>query len=175
MMRLKGKKFAILAEEIYNEFELWIPYYRLLEEGAAVSIIGTGTSQVYHGKYGIPVKVDRIAKDVKADDFDAIVIPGGYAPDRMRINPEMVSLVRDLFNQGKVVASICHGGWMLVSAGILKGKKATSFVAIKDDMLNAGALWEDSELVQDGNLITSRKPEDLPAFCRALVELTSVR
>ncbi len=174
-MRLKGKKVAILAEEIYNEFELWIPYYRLLEEGAHVSVIGTGTAQVYHGKYGIPVKVDKAASQVSADDFDAVVIPGGYAPDKMRIHPEMVALVRDLYNQGKVVASICHGGWMLVSAGILKGRKATSFVAIKDDMTNAGALWEDSELVRDGNLITSRKPEDLPAFCRTLVEAMASR
>ena len=169
-MRLKGKRTAILAEDIYNEFELWIPYYRLLEEGAIVTIVGTGTAPVYHGKYGIPVTVGKSAKDVSAADFDAVVIPGGYAPDKMRIHPEMVALVRDIFDQGKVVASICHGGWMLVSAGILKGKKATSYVAIRDDMTNAGALWEDSELVRDGNLITSRKPEDLPAFCRALVE-----
>jgi protease I len=113
--------------------------------------------------------VDRDASQVSADDLDAIIIPGGYAPDKMRIHPEMVSLVRDAFNKGKVVASICHGGWMLISAGILKGKKATSYVAIKDDMINAGASWEDAEVVRDGNLITSRKPEDLPAFCRSLV------
>ncbi|MEW6350082.1 MAG: type 1 glutamine amidotransferase domain-containing protein [Thermodesulfobacteriota bacterium] len=169
-MRLRGKKVAILAEEIYNEFELWIPYYRLLEEGAQVSVIGTGTAAVYHGKYGIPVKVDNAASEVSAGDFDAVVIPGGYAPDKMRIHPEMVGLVKSLYLQGKVVASICHGGWMLVSAGILQGKKATSYVAIKDDMTNAGAIWEDSQLVRDGNLITSRKPEDLPAFCRTLVD-----
>lgn len=169
-MRLKGKKAAILAEEIYNEFELWIPYYRLKEEGVEVTIVGSGTSKVYHGKYGIPVDVDKSASQVSADDFDAVVIPGGYAPDKMRIHPPMVDLVRDAFNKGKVVASICHGGWMLVSAGVLQGKKATSYIAIKDDMENAGALWEDSEMVRDGNLITSRKPDDLPAFCRTMIQ-----
>lgn len=169
-MRLKGKRVAILAEDSYNEFELWIPYYRLKEEGAAVTVVGSGTATTYHGKYGIPVSVDKSAREVKADDFDGIVIPGGYAPDKMRIHPEMVGLVRDLFNKRKVVSCICHGGWMLASAGILKGKRATSYIAIKDDMVNAGALWEDSEMVRDGNLITSRKPDDLPAFCRATIQ-----
>ena len=169
-MKLKGKKAAILAEEIYNEFELWIPYYRLKEEGVNVVVVGSGTSATYHGKYGIPVSVDKKASEVTADDFDAVVIPGGYSPDKMRLHPEMVSLVREAFLKGKVVAAICHAGWMLASAEILKGKKATSYVAIKDDMINAGAMWEDSELVRDGNLITSRKPEDLPAFCRAVIQ-----
>jgi protease I len=168
-MRLNGKRAAVLAEEIYNEFEVWIPYYRLKEEGVQVTVVGSGTANVYHGKYGVPITVDKNAADVSADQFDAVVIPGGYAPDKMRMHPEMVALVRDAFNKGKVVASICHGGWMLASAGILRGKRATSFIAIKDDMVNAGALWEDSEMVRDGNLITARKPDDLPAFCRELV------
>jgi protease I len=169
-MKLTGKKAAILAEDMYNELELWIPYYRLKEEGVEVTVVGSGTSKEYHGKYGIPVLVDKKAAEVKADDFDAIVIPGGYAPDKMRIHPEMVALVRDAFNKGKVVAAICHAGWMLASANILNGKHVTSYVAIKDDMIHAGALWEDSELVRDGNLITSRKPDDLPAFCRTIVQ-----
>ena len=168
-MRLKGKKAAILVEDIYNEFEVWIPYYRLKEEGVEVTVVGSGTSQVYHGKYGIPVTADKKASEVSADAFDAVLIPGGYAPDKMRIHPEMVALVREAFLKGKVVACICHGGWMLVSAGILKGKRATSYVAIKDDMINAGALWEDAEMLRDGNLITSRKPDDLPAFCREMI------
>jgi protease I len=174
-MRLKGKKAALLVEEIYNEFEVWIPYYRLKEEGVDVTVVGSGTASTYHGKYGIPIKADKKAADVTAAEFDAVVIPGGYAPDKMRIHPEMVALVRDAVAGGKVVACICHGGWMLVSAGVLKGKRATSYIAIKDDMVNAGALWEDSELVRDGNLITSRKPEDLPAFCRAMVEAMEER
>ena len=169
-MKLEGKKAALLVEDIYNEFEVWIPYYRLKEEGVEVCLVGSGTASTYHGKYGIPVPVDKNAADVSAADFDALIIPGGYAPDKMRIHPEMVGLVRDSYNQGKVVGCICHGGWMLVSAGILKGKKATSYIGIKDDMVNAGAIWEDSEVVQDGNLITSRKPDDLPAFCRTLIQ-----
>lgn len=169
-MKLRGKKAALLAEDMYNEFELWIPYYRLKEEGVDVVVVGSGTSSTYHSKYGIPVSVDKNASEVSADDFDAVVVPGGYAPDKMRLHASMVSLVRDAFHKGKVVAAICHAGWMLASAGILKGKKATSYVAIKDDMINAGALWEDSELVRDGNLITSRKPDDLPAFCRTIVQ-----
>jgi protease I len=169
-MKLTGKKAAILAEDIYNEFELWIPYYRLKEEGVDVTVVGSGTAREHHGKYGIPVRVDKKAAEVKADDFDAIIIPGGYAPDKMRIHPEMVALVKDAFIKGKVVAAICHAGWMLASADILKGKRVTSYVGIKDDMIHAGALWEDSELVRDGNLITSRKPDDLPVFCRTIVQ-----
>lgn len=169
-MNLRDKHAGILVEDAYNEFELWIPYYRLKEEEAEVTIIGSGTSHIYHGKFGIPVTVDKKASQVKAEDLDAIIIPGGYAPDKMRIHREMVELVRDCFKRRKIVAAICHAGWMLVSAGILNGKRATSYVAIKDDMTNAGAHWEDSELVRDGNLITSRKPEDLPFFCRALIQ-----
>jgi len=168
-VKLKGKRAALLVEEIYNEFEVWIPYYRLKEEGVDVTVVGSGTATTYHGKFGVPIQVDRNAADARAEDFDAVVIPGGYAPDKMRIHPEMVTLVRDIYNQGKVVAAICHAGWMLVSAGILKGRRATSYVAIKDDMINAGCLWEDSEVVRDGKLITSRKPDDLPAFCRTLI------
>jgi len=169
-MRLAGKKAAILIEDAYNEFEVWIPYYRLKEEGVLVTVVGSGTATTYHGKYDIPIAADVKASQVKAGNLDALVIPGGYAPDKMRIHPEMVNLVRDMFAAGKVVASICHGGWMLASAGVLKGRKATSYIAIKDDMVNAGALWEDSEVVRDGNLITSRKPDDLPAFCRTLID-----
>ena len=169
-MKLKGMRAAILAEEIYNEFELWIPFYRLKEEGVEVVVVGSGSAPVYHGKYGIPVTVDKNASQIRADEFDAVVVPGGYAPDKMRMHPEMVALVRDAFRKGKIVASICHAGWMLASADILKGKKATSYIAIRDDMKNAGALWEDSEVVRDGNLITSRKPEDLPAFCRTIIQ-----
>ena len=168
-MRLVGKTAAILVEDMYNEFEVWIPYYRLKEEGVDVTVVGSGTAAEYHGKYGIPIHADKKASEVHANQFDAVVIPGGYAPDKMRIHPEMVVLVREAFLKGKVVASICHGGWMLASADVLKGKKVTSYVAIRDDMVNAGALWEDAELVRDGNLITSRKPEDLPAFCRTLI------
>ena len=168
-MRLSGKHAIILVEDMYNEFELWYPYYRLIEEGCSVIMVAPRASATYHSKYGIPVVAQKSSAEVSVEDFDTIIIPGGYAPDKMRLHTSMIKLVRDAFNQKKVVASICHGGWMLVSAGILKGLKVTSYVAIRDDMVNAGALWEDAELVQDGNVITSRKPDDLPAFCRAII------
>jgi len=169
-MRLKGKKVIVLAENNYQEFELWVPYYRLKEEGAEVTLVGTGSSRTYTSKHGYPVDVDKEAKQIDMAKFDGVVIPGGYAPDLMRRYPEMVRIVREAHEQGKMVAAICHAGWMLVSAGILKGKKATCFFAIKDDLINAGANYVDEEVVRDGKLITSRKPDDLPAFCREMIE-----
>ena len=169
-MKLDGKRIAILAENLYQEMELWVPYYRLREEGAEVKVVGGGGAKSYASKHGYPVNVDVQAEQVKAVEFDAVVVPGGYAPDLMRRNPAMVSLVREAAQQGKVVAAICHAGWMLVSAGVLKGRKATSFFSIKDDLVAAGADWKDAEVVVDGNLITSRKPDDLPAFCRAIIQ-----
>ncbi|HXG03199.1 MAG TPA: type 1 glutamine amidotransferase domain-containing protein [Candidatus Binatia bacterium] len=168
-MRLDGKRVAILAENLYQEMELWVPYYRLREEGADVKVVGAGGARSYTSKHGYPVNVDVQAEQVKAVEFDAVIVPGGYAPDLMRRHPAMVALVREAAQQGRVVAAICHAGWMLCSAGVLKGRRATSFHSIKDDMVNAGAEWQDAEVVVDGNLITSRKPDDLPAFCRAIV------
>jgi protease I len=168
-MKLSGKRIAILAENLYQEMELWVPYYRLKEEGADVKVVGAGGALSCASKHGYPVTVDVQADQVKAVEFDAVVVPGGYAPDLMRRHPAMVGLVREAVQQGKVVAAICHAGWMLVSAGVLKGRRATSFSSIKDDMVNAGAQWVDAEVVVDGALITSRKPDDLPAFCRAIV------
>lgn len=168
-MELKGKKVAVLAEDLYNEHELWYPYYRLQEAGAEAVLVGSGSAPEYKSKLGLPVKVDTSADRVSAADFDGVVIPGGYSPDMMRRYPAMVKLVSDLFHQGKVVAAICHAGWMLASAEVLKGKKATCFFAIKDDLIHAGAKYVDQEVVVDGNLITSRMPSDLPAFMRAVV------
>ena len=169
-MRLKGKKVVLLAENMYQDLELWVPYYRLKEEGAEVTVVGTGTAKIYTSKTGYPVDVDKVDKEIDMSTYDGVVIPGGYAPDLMRRSPDMVRIVREAHEKGKVVAAICHAGWMLASAGILKGKKATSFFAIKDDMINAGANYVDAEVVRDGNLVTSRKPDDLPAFCRTIIE-----
>jgi len=171
-MELRGKRIAILIEDLYNEFEFWYPYYRMKEAGAAVTVIGTGAKE-YHSKIGLPAPGGVAAASVKAADFDAVIVPGGYAPDRMRRNAAMLNLVRDCFKQGKIVAAICHAGWMLVSAGILQGKTATCFSAIKDDVVNAGAKYVDQEVVRDGNLITSRTPDDLPAFCREIIAALS--
>ena len=170
-MNLKGKRIAILAENQYQEMELWVPYYRLKEEGAEIKVVGAGGARSYTSKHGYPVTVDVQADAVTALEFDAVVVPGGYAPDMMRRHDDMVKLVREAAQQGKVVAAICHAGWMLVSAGVVKGKKVTSFFSIKDDMVNAGATFVDREVCVDGNVITSRKPDDLPAFVTALMKV----
>jgi protease I len=172
-MRLKGKKIVLLAENSYQELELWVPYYRLKEEGAEVTVVGTGSSRTYTSKHGYPVDVNKEAREIDMSAYDGVVIPGGYAPDLMRRYPEMVKIVREAHHQGKMVAAICHAGWVLVSAGILKGKRVTGIFSIKDDLVNAGATYVDAEVVRDGNLITSRKPDDLPAFCREMVDALS--
>jgi protease I len=167
-VELKGKRIAILIEDMYNEFEFWYPYYRMKEAGASVTVVGTGAKE-YHSKIGLPAPGGTPAGSVSAADVDAVIVPGGFAPDRMRRSADVLKLVRDSFQQGKVVAAICHAGWVLVSAGVLKGKRATCFFAIKDDVINAGASYVDQEVVRDGNLITSRMPDDLPAFCREII------
>jgi len=165
---LTGRKVVVFAEDMYEDLELWYPVLRLREEGAEVVIVGTGGS-AYKGKNGYPVAADTSADKVSAGDFDAVVIPGGYAPDRLRRYPAVLSLVRDTFQQGKVVAAICHAAWVPISAGIMRGRRATCVAAIKDDVINAGAQYEDAEVVRDGNLITSRQPSDLGAFCREII------
>jgi protease I len=172
-MGLDGKRIAVLAEDTYEEMELWYPKIRLTEAGAEVHIIGPEAGATYASKHGVPVTSDVGADDIAAGEYDAVVIPGGYSPDRMRRHESMVRFVREMDDQGKVVAFICHAGWLPISAGILKGKRATSFFSIKDDMVNAGAEWEDAEVVVDGNLISSRTPDDLPAFLRAIIEKLS--
>jgi protease I len=168
-MSLKGKRVAVLAEDYYQELELWYPVLRLREAGAEVIVVGTGSAEAYTSKHGYPVTVDVAADEVQASDFDALVVPGGYAPDRLRRYPAVNALARQMFLEGKVVASICHGAWVLVSADVLRGRTATCFSGIKDDVTNAGANYVDREVVQDGNLITSREPDDLPAFCRTII------
>ena len=176
MSDIDGKRVAILAEQLYEDQELWYPLYRLREAGADVFVVGTGTADEYKSKHGYPVKVDAEADTVTADQFDAIIIPGGYAPDHMRRSPAMVRLVREAHDRGRIVAAICHAGWMLVSAGVIRGRTVTGFKSIKDDLINAGADYVDREVVRDGNLITSRFPADLPAFMREIVQaLAEVR
>lgn len=168
-MELRGKKVIILLEQLFNDQEFWYPYYRLKEAGAEVKVVGTGTAQEYTGKSGTKAPVDRTSGEISASGQDGVIIPGGYAPDHMRRDQKMVQLVKTLFDSGKVVAAICHAGWMLASAEIVNNRTVTSFYAIKDDLIHAGANWVDQEVVVDGNLITSRKPEDLPAFMRAFI------
>jgi protease I len=169
-VELDGIKIAILAEKLYEDLELWYPKIRMQEAGAEVTVVGMADDDSYTGKHGLPVEVDAAAGDLSADDFDAIIIPGGYAPDYMRRHQEMLDLVRGIDKDGKPVAMICHAGWVPASAGIVAGKKVTSVGSIKDDLVNAGAEWVDQEVVVDGNLISSRGPQDLPAFCQAIIQ-----
>jgi protease I len=166
----QGKRIAVLVEQQYQEMEVWYPIYRLREAGCTVTVVGPEAGQSYPSKLGYPCKSDKAAKDCRAEDFDAVVIPGGFAPDFMRRTEAMIRLVSNMAEQGKVVAAICHGPWVLCSTQALKGKKATCFMAIKDDVINAGAKYVDQEVVRDGNVITSRKPDDLPAFLTTILQ-----
>jgi len=170
MRELEGRRAAVLVEQQYQEMEVWYPVYRLREAGCQVTLVGPEAGQTYPSKLGYPAKSDKAARDVSADDFDAIVVPGGFAPDFLRRHDAVPKLVGAMAEQGKVVAAICHGPWVLCSTQALKGKRATCFFAIKDDVINAGARYVDAEVVRDGNLITSRKPDDLPAFLQAIIQ-----
>jgi protease I len=173
-MDATGKKIAILVDNMYQEMEVWYPLFRFQEAGATVVTVGAKAGETYTSKLGYPVKCQMSYDDARAADFDGVVAPGGYAPDHIRRHPKANQFVKDMDTQGKLVAAICHGPWILCSAhGMLKGRKVTSFFAIKDDVVNAGAHWSDAEVVVDNNLVTSRKPEDLPAFCKASLEVLS--
>ena len=167
-MSLDGKVVLFFAGPLYEDLELWYPKIRLEEEGARTVVAGTG-EKTYQGKKGYPINVDTSVDEIRAADFDGLVIPGGYAPDIMRRSQKLLQLTREIFQAGKPVAFICHAGWVPISAGIVKGRRGTSVGAIKDDLVNAGLLWEDSAVVVDGNLISSRTPADLPQFCKALI------
>jgi protease I len=167
-MTLTGKSVLFFAGPLYEDLELWYPKIRLEEEGATTTVAGLG-DKAYQGKRGYPLTVDTSVDAVSASAFDGLVIPGGFAPDQMRRSEKVLQLTREIFQAGKPIAFICHAGWVPISAKILKGKRATSVRAIKDDMENAGVLWEDAPVVVDRNLISSRTPADLPQFCRALI------
>ncbi len=171
-MGIEGKRVAILVEDDYQMHEFWYPYYRFQEAGAEVKVIGTGRAPAFTS-HGYSVTADLDAPDARVEDFDAVIIPGGYAPDRMRRSKEMVAFVRDMDAAGKPVAAICHAGWMLVSAKVVRGRRATCFYSVRDDLEAAGAQWLDEPVVVDGNLITSRVPADLPRFCKAVLEALS--
>jgi protease I len=168
-MEIQGKKVLILIADMFNILEFWYPYYRLQEAGAEVMVVGTEAGKSYTGKGGTEFTAQAAAAEINPADYDGVVIPGGYAPDIMRRDPAMVKIVAELDKSGRVVASICHGGWMLASAKILQDRKVTSFFAIKDDLIHAGAQWVDEEVVVDGALITSRTPDDLPGFMRTVI------
>jgi protease I len=159
---------AILVENDYQDQEVWVPLYRLREEGYRTVVIAPAPG-TYKSKHGYPIQAEMAASQASGADFEGVVIPGGWAPDRLRQDPGVLGFVRDLFERRKVVAAICHAGWVLASAGVARGRKVTAYQAIRDDMVHAGSEFVDQEVVRDGHLITSRRPDDLPAFCREIV------
>lgn len=166
---LNGIKILMFVDDYYEDLELWYPKLRLTEAGAKVIIAGEDEGKVYKGKNGYPCKSDVSFNNLKSEDFSALVIPGGFMPDKLRRYPKVLSLTSEIFSQGKLVAHICHAGWIPISAKIVKGYHCTSTPGIKDDLENAGAFWSDAEVVIDRNMISSRRPDDLPAFCRAII------
>ena len=169
-MTLNGKRIAILVDTMYQEMEIWYPLYRFREAGAEVVTVGAEAGKTYTSKLGYPVVCERSYDVVSAHEFDGVIVPGGYAPDHIRRHPKANQLVHDINEQGKLVAFICHGGWIPISAKILKGKRVTGSRGIKDDIENAGGVWVDEPVVVDGNLISSRTPQDLAAFGKAMVK-----
>lgn len=169
-MRLEGKKILAVVEDNYNDLEHWYPVYRMREEGAQVDIAGPEKGATYKGQSGIPAQADLSFGEIKAENYDGLLIPGGWAPDKLRRYPELLSFVKDMDTAEKPIGHICHAGWVLVSANILKGRKVTSTSAIKDDMINAGATWVDEPMVVDGHIVSSRRPDDLPLYAKAFVD-----
>src|SRR5205823_6675982 len=172
-MELTEKKIALLCEDFFDGQEFIYSLHRMREAGAVVQVVGPEAGKAYKSKHQFEVMSDLAASGISAKDYDAVVVPGGYAPDRMRRDPGMVQLVRDMNAQGKVVAAICHAGWLLVTADIVRGRTVTGFFSLHVDLKNAGAEVVDREAVRDGNLITSRSPADLGAFCRMIIQALS--
>jgi protease I len=169
MASLKGKKVLMFVEDIYEDLELWYPKLRLGEEGILVTVAGPQAAKIYLGKNGYPCKADFALKDIDGKDFDGLVLPGGFAPDKLRRLPEVLKLTRHFMEKKKLVAHICHAGWIPISAGIVRGFRCTSTPGIKDDLINAGAQWINKAVVVDRNMISSRRPPDLPDFCKAII------
>jgi len=165
-----NKKILILVEEYYEDLELWYPKIRLEEEGYRVIVAGPD-KRLFHGRHGLTIEPDAIFNEINEKEFKGLIIPGGFAPDWLRRSEKVLKLVKQFNANNKLIAFICHAGWVPISAGILRGKHVTSIPSIKDDLINAGALWEDSPFVIDGNLVTSRRPTDLPSFMKASIEI----
>lgn len=169
-MRLKDKKVITFVDNDYNDLELWYPIYRLQEEGATVHIVGAKADETYKGQAGLPAKTDYAYADINPSDYDGLLVPGGWAPDRIRRYQEALDIVRTLDKDEKPIGQICHAGWVLASADVVKGKKVTSTPAIQDDMKNAGADWVDEVTVVDGHIVSSRSPADMPVYVKAYAD-----
>lgn len=169
-LSLSDVRILMFVGDDYEDLELWYPKLRLLEAGAHVTVAGPHAEMMYGGKNGYPCKSDASIALMESDDFHGIVIPGGFMPDKLRRDEKVKSLVREFAERGQLVAAICHGGWIPISAGVYRGVRVTGSLGIKDDLINAGAVWEDTPVVVDRHFISSRKPDDLPDFCRAIIE-----
>lgn len=168
---MKGKTIIVLTHELFEDLELWYPVHRLREEGARVLLAGPEKGATYKGKNGVPATTDVAIRDIEVNGIDGVVIPGGYAPDKLRRMPETKTLVKQADESSKPIAMICHAGWVPISAKIVEGRKVTSVGAIKDDLVNAGAQWVDEAVVVDKNLVSSRTPDDLPVYVKSYIAL----
>lgn len=170
---LAGRRLLMFVEDAYEDLELWYPRLRMLEAGAQVTVAGPEADRVYSGKHTYPCRSDAVIRAVQAEDFDGVIIPGGFMPDKLRRDEQVLQIVRDCASAKKLVAAICHGGWVPISARVYKGVRATGSLGIRDDLVNAGALWEDAAVVIDRHFVSSRKPDDLPEFCRGILAVLS--
>lgn len=170
---IEGKRILIFVGDIYEDLELWYPKLRLIEAGAEVEVAGPEAGVVYAGKNGYPCRSDIAIADAQPDAYDGLVVPGGFMPDKLRRDPQVLEIVRAFDKAKKLVAAVCHGGWIPISAGVYDGVKVTGSPGIKDDLVNAGAHWEDAPVVIDGHHVSSRRPDDLPDFCRGILQVLS--
>lgn len=168
---LADHRLLIFVDEVYEDLELWYPKLRMLEAGAHVVVAGPEGERKYSGKHTYPCISNAAIRDMQANDFHGVIVPGGFMPDKLRRDPKVLELVRQFAASGKLVAAICHGGWIPISAGVYRGVRVTGSPGIKDDLINAGAKWEDASVVIDRHFVSSRKPDDLPDFCRAIINV----
>ncbi|MHB2148553.1 type 1 glutamine amidotransferase domain-containing protein [Calditrichota bacterium LG25] len=168
-MSIKDKRILFFVEDLYEDLELWYPKLRLLEAGAKVLVAGPKKGKIYRGKNGYPCQAEAAIDEISFEDFDGLILSGGFAPDRLRRMDKVKHITAEIHQRGKLIAHICHGGWIAISAGIVKGFTCTSTPGIKDDLENAGAKWVDQPVVVDRNMISSRRPDDLPQFCKAII------
>lgn len=175
MTASEESRILIFIGDDYEDLELWYPRLRLLEAGFAVTTVGQAKGRDYRGKHGYPCRSEAAVADVRAADFAGVVVPGGWMPDKLRRDPHVLGLIREIARDGKLVAAICHGGWIPASAGVYRGVRVTGSPGIKDDLVNAGAIWEDAPVVVDRQFVSSRRPDDLPDFARAILQVLATR
>ena len=171
---LAGKRILMFVDDVYEDLELWYPKLRLVEAGAQVTVAGPQAGHQYAGKHGYPCVADAAIAEMISSSFAGVVIPGGFSPDKLRRDPQVKLLVKEFAEAGKLVAAICHGGWIPISAGVYKGVRVTGSPGIKDDLVNAGAIWEDAAVVVDRHFVSSRKPDDLPDFMEGILQVLAV-